>query len=76
MIIRGHLVAPILLVIWLVSGGLAAIDTAVFSRPVLGLALVFLPSCLALVPCQLYLYIVASRHYKYDQSVSQAVSQT
>ena len=64
MMIRGHLLAPALLVIWLVSGGLAALDTTFFSRPLLGLTMVFLPSCLALVPCQLYLYIVASRHYK------------
>lgn len=52
--------APILIFIWVLSGGVAALDTG------LGLAVVFLLSCLVLVPCQLYLYIVASRHYRYQ----------
>ena len=49
---------PILICIWVGSGGVALLN------PPLGLALVFLPSCLLLVPCQLYLYVVASRHYR------------
>ena len=50
--------APILVLVWVLSVCVAALDT------VLGLAFVFLPCCLVLVPCQLYLYVVASRHYR------------
>ena len=57
--------------LWLLSGVLAVLDTLLLSLPVLGLAVVFLPACLVLVPCQLYLYVVASRHYRSEGVSSQ-----
>ena len=70
-LLRTSLAVPGLVLSWLTSLGLSLLDQPldVSDQPLLAsghtLVCLYLPAAVVTLPCQIYLYTVASRHYRY-----------
>ena len=68
---RPKCVIPAIVCVWLLSLSVSLVDQVmVVPSPTslqssnLAFIILYIPGCVTLIPCQVYLYLVASRHYR------------